>query len=168
MTIEIRDATAADAAAIRAVLVAAFPTPAEADLVKQLERDSDVVFSLIAVEASQVLGHVLVSRMSAEADGRPVRAVGIGPVAVQPERQRQGIGTQLVRSAVERLRDQEERFVFLVGDPAYYRRFGFDTATAAPFASPYAGDYFMALALKDAEVPATGRADYAGAFAAIE
>lgn len=168
MTIVIRDATAAEAAAIRAVLVAAFPTPAEADLVQQLERDGDVVFSLVARDAGRILGHLLVSRMTAAADGRPVRAVAIGPVAVEPERQGRGIGTELVRSAVERLRGQDEQFVFLVGDPAFYRRFGFDTATAAPFASPYAGDNFMALALKDAEVPATGRADYAGAFAALE
>ena len=164
----IRDATASDAAAIRAVHLAAFPGPDEADLVERLERDGDVVLSLVAVEEGRVVGHVLISRMQVEGDGRHYRAVGLAPVAVLPERQKQGIGSALIRDALDRLRAQGEEILFLVGEPAYYRRFGFDTATAAPFASPYAGPYFMALALGGTRPPVAGRADYPPAFAGLE
>ena len=166
--VEVRDAHPGDAAAIRAVLVAAFPTAQEADLVEQLQRDGDAVLSLVAVEGEVIVGHILMSRMNAVGDGRVYHAVGLAPVAVLPERQNAGIGGMLVRDAVSRMRDQSEELVFLVGEPDYYRRFGFAAATAAPFASRYAGPYFMALALNGAEPPAAGRADYAPAFAGLE
>ena len=55
--------------------------------------------------------------------------------------------------------------VFVLGDPAYYERFGFSVAAAAGFASPYAGPYFMALGLNDGIIaPRTGRLAYARAF----
>ena len=167
-SIEIRPAGAGDDAAIRAVHLAAFPTAAEADLVERLQRDGDALLSLVAAEREAILGHVLVSRMWAEADGRAARAAGLAPVAVVPERQSQGIGGRLVREAVARMKADGVDFIFLVGDPAYYRRFGFEPATAAPFASPYAGPYFMALAPNGAHLPVAGRAEYARAFADLE
>jgi putative acetyltransferase len=168
MSVEIRAAEAGDAAGIRAVHLAAFPAPVEADLVEQIHADGDVVLSLVAVEGRGIVGHLLIGRMTAEGDGRSYRAVGLAPVGVLPARQKRGIGSALVRDAVERLRAAGEEIVFLVGEPQYYRRFGFDAATAAPFASPYAGDYFMALALGEVELPRAGRADYAPAFAGLE
>lgn len=165
---EIRTAEPGDAAAIRAVHLAAFPGPDEADLVERLEQDGDVVLSLVAVEQDRVVGHVLISRVTAEGDGRSYRAVGLAPVAVLPQRQTAGIGSRLIRDSLERLGNQGEELVFLVGEPAYYRRFGFAAETAAQFASPYAGPYFMALALGDIDIPAAGRADYAPAFAGLE
>jgi putative acetyltransferase len=168
VAIAIRGATAGDSASIRAVHVAAFPTAAEAALVEQLERDGDAVLSLVALEDERIVGHILMSRMTAEGDGRPLRAVGLAPVAVLPERQGQGIGSRLVRAAVERMREAGEALVFLVGEPAYYRRFGFEASTAAPFASPYAGRHFLALSLDGAAVPSAGRADYAPGFAGLE
>ena len=168
MAVEVRACVPGDDQAVRAVHLGAFPTAVEADLVEQLQRDGEVVLSLVATEEECVVGHVLISRMTAEGDGRAYRAVGLAPIAVLPERQRSGVGAQLIREAVTRLREQGEDLVFLVGEPNYYRRFGFDPATAAPFASPYAGPYFMALALNDAALPATGRAEYAPAFADLE
>ena len=168
MSIEIRSTGPGDAAAIRDVHLAAFPDPAEADLVEQLDRDGDVVLSLVALEQGRIVGHVLISRMKVEGDGRAFRAVGLAPVAVLPPRQTAGIGSRLIRDALERLRALGEELVFLVGEPGFYRRFGFEAATAAPFASPYAGRYFQALALGDEDLPASGRAAYAPAFAAFE
>ena len=168
MSAVLRAAGPGDAAAIRAVHLAAFPGPDEADLVERLERDGDVVLSLAAVEQDRIVGHILISRMEAEGDGQHYRAVGLAPVAVLPERQKSGIGSALIREALDRLRAQGEEIVFLVGEPAYYRRFGFDAQSSAPFASPYAGPYFMALALADIDIPAAGRADYTPAFAGLE
>ena len=164
----IRSASSADAAAIRAVHLAAFPTAAEADLVGRLEADGDAVLSLLAERDGDVAGHVLLSRMRVSGDGRDYRALGLGPVAVLPPLQRSGTGSALIRTALAAATGAGEELVFIVGDPAYYGRFGFTAETAAPFASPYAGPYLMALALSDTPLPAEGRADHAPAFAGLE
>jgi putative acetyltransferase len=161
----IRPAAPDDAAAIRAVLIAAFPTTAEADLVEALIRHGDATVSLVAERAGEVVGHVLLSRMRVSGDGRACRAVGLGPVGVLPGFQGGGIGAGLIEAALAIARAAGEEFVFLLGEPDYYRRFGFSAETAAPFASPYAGPYFMALALRPGfALPAAGEAAYARAF----
>jgi putative acetyltransferase len=158
----IRDEGPADAPAIRAVVEAAFGQSLEADLIDRLRADGDAAVSLVAIDGGAVVGHVLLSRMAA-----PFRALGLAPVAVAPNRQRSGIGSRLVRAGLDRARDGEWQGVFVLGDPAYYRRFGFDPARAKGFASPYAGPHLMALAL-DGDLPATeGRIDYAPAFGAL-
>ena len=157
-----------DAAAIRAVLIVAFPTPAEADLVEQLRRDGDVEIALVAEDEGRILGHVLMSRMRVAGDGRAFRALGLAPVAVLPECQHEGIGSGLIREALAIARRSREDLVFVLGDPAYYGRFGFSTAEAAPFASPYAGPHLMAQRLAEIDLPSRGVADYAPAFAAFE
>lgn len=164
MTISIRTAVAADAPSIRRVHLAAFPTPVEADLVERLERDGEAVVSLLAEEESEAVGHLLLSRMRVEGDGRQWRALGLAPIAVLPERQRGGIGGALIREALIRAGTAGEELVFVLGEPDYYGRFGFSAAIAAPFASPYAGPYFQALALGGGEMPAGGFARYAPAF----
>ena len=162
----VRPAQAADAAAIRAVHLHAFPTSAEADLVERLERDGDSVISLVA-EDGGIIGHVLLSRMEAQADGRAINALGLAPVAVLPERQRQGIGSSLIEAALREARKLRADIIFLLGEPAYYGRFGFDAQAARPFASPYAGPYFHALALAQLPPVASGLATYAPAFAEL-
>jgi putative acetyltransferase len=158
----IRPAEPGDAAAIRGVLMAAFPTAAEADLVEALTRDRDAVVSLVAEREGAVVGHVLLSRMRVSGDGR---AVGLGPVGVVPGFQGGGIGGGLIEAALGIARATGEEVVFVLGEPDYYERFGFSAEAAAPFASPYAGPYFMALALRPGfALPAAGEAAYARAF----
>ena len=164
----VRPANPSDASAIRAVHVAAFPTGLEADLVEQLERDGDAVISLVAEEESGVVGHVLMSRMRANGSGRDLRALGLAPVAVLPARQRSGIGGALIVDALALAEQDGEEIVFVLGDPDYYGRFGFSAPAAAPFRSPYAGPHLMARWLNGGERPASGRADYAPAFAGLE
>ena len=157
-----------DAEAIRAVLITAFPTSAEADLVEQLRLDGDIEIALVAVDDGRIVGHVVMSRMEVAGDGRSFRALGLAPVAVLPERHHAGIGSRLIREALAIARGNGEELVFVLGAPAYYSRFGFSTATAAPFASPFAGSYLMAQSLVDLDLPSQGRADYAPAFAGFE
>jgi predicted N-acetyltransferase YhbS len=164
----IRDGLDSDAAAIRAVQLSAFPTSAEADLVERLIADGDAVISLVAEEGGEIVGHILLSRKRVRGDGRDYRALGLAPVAVLSDRQRAGIGSALVRAAIERAEALGEDMIFLLGEPEYYGRFGFRAEEAAPFASPYAGPYLMALRLRDVPLPTSGRADYAPAFAALE
>jgi putative acetyltransferase len=154
--------------AVRAVHVAAFPTSLEAELVETLVDSDDATLSLVAEHGGAVVGHLLCSRMTVEADGSSVRAVGLAPVAVRPDHQNQGIGAALIRAAIERSRAAGEEMMFVLGEPHYYTRFGFTTEAARPFASPYAGDYFMAIRFDGAPPPQVGKADYAQAFAALE
>ena len=164
-----RDAEPRDAAAIRAVHIAAFPTAAEADLVEALEREGDAVISLVAERDGEVLGHVLLSRMAVSNEQRAYRALGLAPVAVRSEAQSQGIGSALVRAALSRAAETGEELVFVLGDPAYYGRFGFSAADAAPFASPYAGPHLMACRLRDdVPRPRAGKAEHARAFAGLD
>lgn len=155
----IRDETPLDRAAVHAVVAAAFGQPDEADLVVRLQEAGDAVVSLVAEDAGQVVGHVLLSRMEA-----PFRALALAPVAVAPARQNQGVGAALVRAALARAEADGWRGVFVLGDPAYYRRFGFDLGLAAGFESPFAGEHFMALAL-GADLPTRrGQLRHAAAF----
>jgi putative acetyltransferase len=151
-----------DFGAIRRLLEAVFGRVGEAVLVDRLRADGDSVISLVAVDGVSVVGHVLLSKMTA-----PFPCLGLGPVSVQPERQRSGIGNSLIRRGLLCARQGSWDAVFVLGDPEYYRRFGFDAELASDFASPYAGPHLMVMPLK-ASLPVTwGNIDYAPAFASF-
>ncbi|MBL0916807.1 MAG: N-acetyltransferase [Sphingopyxis sp.] len=166
----IRAATAADGEAIDSLIRAAFAGTGfghqgEADLVRMIDADGDVVTSFVAERDSAVIGHVLFSRMDVEADGAALPAGGLGPVSVVPGLQGQGIGGALIRAGLDDLRGQGVAISFVLGHTAYYPRFGYSPELAARFASPFAGPHFMAMMLDSrAEWPQGGRADYAPAF----
>jgi putative acetyltransferase len=159
--VHIRSETPADQAAVRAVVAAAFGQADEADLVEQLHADGDVVVSLVAEEAGEIVGHVLLSAMRA-----PFRALGLAPVSVIPARQGAGVGSALIGEAIRLAREAGYAAIFVLGDQAYYGRFGFDVDAARGFASPYAGDHFAVLALSQLSVRG-GAVEYAAAFAAL-
>ena len=90
--------------------------------------------------------------------------VGLAPVAVAPGRQRRGIGSALIREGHRRLVEQGESLVFVLGDPAYYTRFGYSLAAAAAVRVPhYSGPHFMALRLNES-APSGGKVRYPAAF----
>mgnify|MGYP000851850214 FL=1 len=164
MTVRIALEAPDQAPAIRALLLQAFPTALEADLVDRLRHDGDVAIGVVAVEADAVVGYAVFSPMTA-----PMKALGLGPVAVKPARQRRGIGGMLIQNGVQRAKEAGWDAVFVLGDSAYYSRFGFDAAQASGFDSPYAGPHFMALPLKNDTMPSrSGRVDYAAAFRDLE
>lgn len=164
----IRPESGDDVEAVRAVHLAAFPTAAEADLVTRLREDFDSEISLVAERSGEIVGHVLLSRMSVSGASQAFRALGLGPVGVLPGYQGSGVGSDLIRSALAIARTLGEELVFVLGEPEYYTRFGFTAEAAAPFASPYAGPYFMAFWLRpNAAPPIHGKADYAPAFAGL-
>lgn len=153
----------ADHEAVRAIVEAAFPSPAEARLVDRLRADGDAEIALVAVEDGAIAGHVMFSRMTAAR-----RALGLAPVAVAPARQRRGIGGRLIRQGLAEASSGGWEIVVVLGDPAYYRRFGFDPALASGLISPYAGPHLMALSLVQPAPELIGRIDYAPAFAALD
>ena len=146
LTARVRPEAAGDADAIRAVHVVAFhPSTDEAGLVTRLHEDGDSVLSLVAELRGEIVGHVMLSRMRVNGDGRDCRALGLGPVAVRPFAQDGGIGTALIQSALAEAAALGEEVVFVVGDPDYYVRFGFSPEAAAPFASASSERWSVAL-----------------------
>ncbi len=160
--VTIRRERAGDVDAIGEVVIRAFGRQDEARLVARLRRDGDAAISLVAVAGGAVIGHVLLSPMAA-----PFRAVGLAPLSVLPDRQRQGVGAALTHAAIAEARRDGRDAMFVLGDPAYYGRFGFRADLAAGFASPYAGPHFMVLPLAEALPATTGAVDYAPAFSAL-
>ena len=121
---ELRPERPEDIAALRAVHTAAFETPAEAGLVDAL-RASDAWLpdlSVEAVDAGKVVAHALLSRIILATAGGDVPALALGPVAVRPDRQKQGYGSAVVAGALAR---RDDGLVVVLGDPAFYSRFGF-------------------------------------------
>ncbi len=160
----IRSEAPGDHLAVRRLLLEAFPSPQEAGLVERLRREGDVAIALVAAEDERVIGHAMFSIMRA-----PFRALGLGPVAVAADMRRRGIAAALIENGIALARAARWQGIFVVGDPAYYARFGFDAEAAVAFESPYAGPHLMLLPLDVEAVSRTnGRADYAPAFAALE
>jgi len=156
----IRSESSDDIADIRRINKIAFPTEFEADLVDRLRAANDAVLSLVAYRGGAAVGHVLFSRMAA-----PFPALGLAPVAVLPDHRRQGIAAALIREGLSRAKGDGWAGIFVLGDPAYYGRFGFSADQAAGFSNPHAGAHFMALALAGNDLPLReGRVDYAPAF----
>jgi putative acetyltransferase len=160
--IMIRAERPADIAGIRKVVEEAFPKPLEAWLVDQLRADGNSVISLVALDEGKVVGHVQFSDMTA-----PFRALGLGPVSVVPDRQRSGIGSQMIRAGLKQAAEAGWEGVFVLGDPKYYQRLGFSPDRARGFESPYSGPHFMLLTFNDDRPLAVGKVNYARAFAAL-
>jgi putative acetyltransferase len=159
----VRSETPGDIAAIRVVHEVAFGRTAEAQLVDDLRAAGDSVFSLVAVDDGTVVGHIMLSRMKA-----PFPALALAPVAVLPEYRRTGFASRLIRQGIARSEAAAWAGIFVLGDPAFYRRFGFDAGKASGFISPYAGPHLMVLPLGGNELPtATGIIAHAPAFAKI-
>lgn len=158
----IRKEHPSDAAAIHALVAAAFKRDLEAALVDRLRKDGDVEISLVAIERGEIVGHVLLSRARAE-----LRALALGPLAVHPTHQRRGIGSALVSEALQQAAAAFWEIVFLLGDPKFYERFGFDLALASGFSSPYAGAHFMACALSKTLRTRSGKVEFPPAFAKL-
>lgn len=170
MTIGIHTAAPRDAFDIDELLQQCFSRPAEAMLVKQLAIDGDLVLVLLArdEETGALAGLVALSRMHVAVADDAVPSVALAPVAVAPAYRRAGVAEALIHAAIEQMREAGAGLIFVLGEPAFYTRFGFSAELAEGFQSPYAGPYFMALAAQGVAPEGTrGLADHAPAFAAL-
>jgi len=163
---EIRPERRGEEEAIDALIRAAFAGAPhsggnEAAIVAALRRAGRLALSLVAVEAKAIVGHCAFSPVTI--DGRSGGWFGLGPVAVQPERQRRGIGRALIEAGLVRLRAEGAKGCVVLGEPAYYGRFGFAADTAFRLDGVPPG-YFMRLAFTEGEQG--GRVAYDPAFAA--
>ena len=126
---QIREEREGDESGIRAVNLAAFRQAVEADIVDKLCTGCDKMLSLVAVMETQIVGHILFSPVTIESGTGVVEGMGLGPMAVLPEHQRRGIGSELVREGLGLLRQRACPFVVVLGHPEYYPRFGFERAS---------------------------------------
>jgi putative acetyltransferase len=165
----IRDESADDSAAVHSLNVAAFATPAEADLVLVLRQDARPLVSLVAEEDGTIVGHIMFTRV--ELSGHPDRRMmGLGPMAVAPEHQRRGIGSQLVRTGLERCRVLGYGAVVVLGHPEYYPRFGFTPSSGFKIGCEYdvSPEDFMVVELqRNYLYGASGTVKYHPAFAGV-
>ncbi len=155
-----------DLAAIRAVNELAFGTAAEADLVDALRARGQATLSLVAAEGHRVVGHILFSPVTIESGGEPggdsggdsAAALGLGPMAVLPTRQRLGIGSALVRAGLAACRDAGHGCVVVLGHPEYYPRFGFTRASrhGVTWEHPAPDEAFMLVELRDGALGGRG------------
>lgn len=156
-----------DLAQVRRINEVAFGQPAEAELVDRLRAACPEALSLVAEVEGRVVGHILFTPVVIEAQP-PLVGMGLGPMAVLPDLQRQGVGSALVRRGLELLRERDVPFVIVVGHPEYYPRFGFERASRHGLASPWDGipdEAFMVTILDPAQVSgATGVVRYRPEF----
>lgn len=148
--IVIRPEQAADHAAIREIHRQAFGQDLEGAIVDALRANGAAQVSLVASDGDHLVGHILYS--PAHVGG--IAGAALGPMAVLPDYQRQGIGSRLVEAGNEQLRDAGCPFIVVVGHPEFYPRFGFTPARSAGLSCEWEvpDEAFMALILDEARM----------------
>lgn len=165
----IRPERADDYTAIGSVLTQAFGCDNEARLVARLrgEPGFDPELSLVAVYENEIVGHVLFVAVRVEASTQDsYGALALAPVAVRPDRQRQGIGSALIHHGLERCKETPFESVIVFGDPRYYARFGFVPAARYGIVPPFPAppEAFMIVPLNERTMLRAGVVRYPSAF----
>ncbi|PKO13815.1 MAG: GNAT family N-acetyltransferase [Chloroflexi bacterium HGW-Chloroflexi-10] len=124
---------------------------AEARLVDTLRQTSAFIpeLSLVAEEEGRIVGHILFSHIHIETPHGNIPAIALAPMAVLPDFQNRGIGSQLVREGLAACKHLGHAIVIVLGHTTYYPRFGFSAALAKALECPYGdcGDAWMAMEL---------------------
>lgn len=171
MELRIRPETASDDAAIADVHRTAFPTDAEARLVRALRTAGALTLSLLAEDAHNTIGHIAFSPVIVKRpDGSQANGIGLAPMAVRPAFQRRGIGAQLIAAGLGHLRTMGCRFCVVLGHRHYYPKHGF--SAAATLGLTWAGGtasspFFVQPLQPDGLRGVSGVAHYHAAFDAL-
>jgi putative acetyltransferase len=166
--IKIREEQSQDIKAIREVNIRAFGQNQEADIVDKLRQNCNELMSLVAIILNQIVGHILFSPVKIESEDRTIRGMALAPMAVLPKYQRQGIGSELIRTGIVRLKSKGCPFIIVLGHAEYYPRFGFKPASCCGIRSEWdvPDDAFMILVLNESEIRGSpGVARYRSEFA---
>ena len=158
-----------DVPAVRRINELAFGQPAEARLVDALRVSGKALLSLVALEGEQVVGHILFSPVKIEPPVESLAAVGLAPMAVLPESQNRGIGSQLVNAGLDECRTAGYDCVVVLGHPKFYPRFGFVPASKFHLKSEYdvPDEVFMALELREGALSDGGLVRYESEFSEV-
>jgi putative acetyltransferase len=148
--VTIREEQSGDATQIRIVIQQAFGQTEEADIVDKLRKACTHRISLVAVSRGPMVGHILFTPVTIQAKEKIIEGMGLAPMAVLPEFQRQGIGSKLVNVGLDIIKKNKHPFVIVLGHPTYYPRFGFVPASRYGIKSEYENvpdEAFMVLVL---------------------
>lgn len=165
----IRPETENDRAATYRLNVSAFERSDEADLVDALRAQAAPIVSLVAQDGAAIIGHIMFSPVSLE-DNPALNVMGLAPMAVAPEQQRQGIGSALVRAGLDRCKKLGVLALVVLGHADYYPRFGFEPASRFGLHCEYDApdEAFMAMELRPGALEGvTGIVRYHAAFDAV-
>ncbi len=169
--LEIRPEEPADRRRVREVVTAAFGRAQEAALVDTLRDAEGPHLSLVAALDGMLVGHAFFSPVAIESERTAPPVGALGPLAVDPPQQERGVGSALVRAGLARCGDLGWHAVFLVGNPAYYARFGFVRAAPRGFTygDPHVDPALQVLDLVERALEGlAGRVRYHPAFADTE
>jgi putative acetyltransferase len=126
--ITFRQEESGDQFAIRRVNEQGFGTSEEADLVDALRQANAIILSMVALDGEDIIAHILFTEVVVMQADSQFTGLGLGPMAVLPCHQRKGIGTQLLKIALDKCRHLDYDFVVVLGHPEFYSRFGFSPA----------------------------------------
>jgi putative acetyltransferase len=166
VSIEIREERPDDVAAVRDLNRRAFGQDQESNIVDALRANGAALLSLVATVDDRVVGHIMYSPLSVG----DINGAALGPMAVIPERQRQGIGSKLVEAGDRKLKDAGCPFIIVVGHADYYPRFGFTPASEHGIKCEWdvPNDVFMLLFLDEAKMQGvSGLARYRHEFSSV-
>ena len=136
MALRIRAEIPDDVPFVHELNALAFPTEVEADLVDVLRDNAQPAVSLVAEQDNTIVGHIMFTPVEL-CGNSSLKIMGLAPMAVSPDQQKRGIGSQLVREGLNRCRDIGAGAVVVLGHPSYYPRFGFAPASAKNIACEY-------------------------------
>jgi putative acetyltransferase len=166
----IRAETDVDYSAVRQLNERAFHQPDEANLVDALRKNAKPYLSLVAELNGQVVGHIFFSPVLIQSEASSFTALGLAPMAVLPEFQNQGIGSELVLRGLEACRKIGHDVVVVLGHPKFYPRFGFVPAKQKGLSCEYSvpDEVFMVAELKESALAGRkGMVKYRPEFASV-
>jgi putative acetyltransferase len=139
---KIRREKETDVNQITAIHEQAFNGPDEGKIVENLRKNKNLTLSLVCEQNGAIVGHIAYSPIY---KGQEIVGLGLAPVAVLPEHQNQGVGSELIRQGNSLALSEGYKKIFVLGDPVYYSRFGFQLARQYNYYSTFdpQGDHFM-------------------------
>ncbi|QMS87976.1 N-acetyltransferase [Nostoc edaphicum CCNP1411] len=163
----IRCETLTDYPAIAEVNTLAFGQENEAKLVEKIRRSHRYIpeLSLVAEIENVVVGHILFSYIDL-VDEQTLQVLGLAPLAIHPQFQRQGIGSALIKAGLEIAEANKEAVVIVLGHPQFYTRFGFKTSVVYGIESPFPipKEFFMVKPLQSYQESYKGKVVYPSTF----
>ncbi len=167
----IRSEREEDFSAVYEINCKAFGTKEEALLVNKLRKSGIPLISLVSELNNKLVGHILFSQAHIVSENSRIEIMALAPMAVMPEYQRQGVGTEMVKKGLELCAQNGYRAIAVLGHPEYYPRFGFEPSVNFNITCSYEvpEDVFMIMELKDGFLNSLiGRVKYHKLFDELE
>lgn len=141
------------------LLTLSFGRPDEAELLERLRDSGDMRLELIWLEKRAIRGHIGFARMDA-----PAGWWALAPLCVHPRNRRRGVAGDLIRYGLDHARQNRAKAVVVLGDPAYYRRFGFSAKAAENLSTPFSIAHTLLYPIRPGMAGVTADLTYPAAF----